>query len=96
MFLTVRQGYEQLLTQGELWHTACRVCSEPDNLLDGWFSSPESAAEQEADGSHRSHLSPPRSSRYKSALLNDGLVAGVKLFQSVSLPGGSYRHQITI
>lgn len=76
--------------------TTCRVCCEPNNLLCSRLSSLESAAEQEVDGSSRSHLSSTQSSRYKLVLFNEGLVASMKLLQSVSLQGGSCRHQITI
>lgn len=67
--------------------TTCRVCCEPNNLLCSRLSSLESAAEQEVDGSSRSHLSSTQSSRYKLVLFNEGLVASMKLLQSVSLQG---------
>lgn len=96
MFLAERQGCEQLLIQREL------VVNCMPSLLwakqpSGWlFFNPESAAEQEVDGSSKSHLSSTQSSRYKSVVFNEGLVANMKLFQAFSLQGGSYRHQITI
>lgn len=71
------------------------VCSVPNNSLDSCFPSPVSVAEQEVDGSSRRHLSFPQPHRYKSLSLNEGSVADMKLFQSVSLQGGPCRCQIT-